>query len=65
MDQIVVDCGSGSGVAVGDEVVLIGRQGDDELTATEWAGILGTISYEVLCAIGARIPRIPVEGAVG
>ena len=44
-------------VEVGDEVVLIGRQGDDEITATEWAERLGTIAYEIVCGIGARVPR--------
>ena len=60
MDQIVVDCGpAGSArVAVGDEVVLIGRQGNQEITAGEWADRLGTISYEVLCDIGPRVPRL-------
>ena len=60
MDQIVVDCGpvGMARVAVGDEVVLIGRQGDQEITAGEWADLLGTISYEVVCAIGPRVPRI-------
>ncbi len=63
MDQIVVDCGPGDGpgagppVAAGDEVVLLGRQGDEEVTATEWADLLGTISYEILCDIGPRVPR--------
>jgi alanine racemase len=60
MDQIVVDCGPvrSAPVAVGDEVVLIGRQGTEEITAGEWAELLGTISYEVLCSIGPRVPRI-------
>lgn len=58
MDQIVVDCGPGTDVSVGDEVTLLGRQGDDEITATEWAGLLGTIPYEVLCGIGPRVPRV-------
>ena len=60
MDQIVVDCGpvGAAPVAVGDEVVLIGRQGDEEVTAGEWADLLGTISYEVLCGIGPRVPRL-------
>jgi alanine racemase len=58
MDQIIVDCADTGDVAVGDEVVLLGRQGDQEVTATEWAARLGTISYEVLCAIGPRIPRV-------
>jgi alanine racemase len=62
MDQIVVDCGPGADVALGDEVVLIGRQGDDAITVSEWAGLLGTIGYEVLCGIGPRVPRV-VEGS--
>ena len=56
MDQIVVDVGDMT-VHVGDEVVLIGRQGDEEITADEWAGLLGTIAYEVVCQIGPRLPR--------
>ena len=58
MDQLMVDCGPDADVHVGDEVVLIGRQGDEEITAWEWAEALGTISYEVLCAIGPRVPRV-------
>lgn len=56
MDQILVDVGDLS-VNVGDEVVLIGRQGGDEITATEWAEHLGTIAYEIVCQIGPRLPR--------
>ena len=62
MDQFLVDCGSGSGVKPGDEVVLIGRQGDHEITADHWAALLDTISYEILCAIGPRVPRLYVGG---
>lgn len=62
MDQIVVDCGDDATVRPGDEVVLLGRQGDEEITADEWAELLGTISYEVLCGIGPRVPRIVVNG---
>jgi alanine racemase len=58
MDQLMVDCGPDSGVAVGDEVVLFGRQGNHEVTATEWAQRLGTIAYEVVCGIGPRVPRV-------
>ncbi len=58
MDQIMVDCGDNSQVCIGQEVTLLGRQGDDEITASEWAELLGTISYEVLCGIGPRVPRI-------
>ena len=42
---------------VGDEVVLIGEQGDERITADEWADRLGTISYEIVCGISARVPR--------
>lgn len=65
MDQTVVDCGPDSGVAVGDEVVLIGSQGRETLTATDWAEVLGTISYEVLCGIGQRVPRVLVDHRAG
>jgi alanine racemase len=61
MDQIVVDCGDDTSVRPGDEVVLLGRQGDEEITADEWAGLLDTISYEVLCGIGPRVPRVVVN----
>ena len=57
MDQVLLDCGPDSGVRPGDEVVLIGSQGADEVTAAEWADRLGTISYEILCGIGPRVPR--------
>ncbi len=56
MDQLMVDCGDEL-VAVGDEVVLIGRQGSNEIRAEEWASTLGTIGYEIVCGIGARVPR--------
>ena len=62
MDSIVVDCGPEWDVAVGDEVVLIGSQGDESITAVEWAQHLGTIAHEVFCGIGRRVPRVPVDG---
>ncbi len=62
MDQFMVDCGPRSQVRRGDDVVLLGRQGDCEITADDWAGILGTISYEVLSRIGARVPRVYRQG---
>lgn len=58
MDQLMVDCGPDAAVAVGDEVVLIGEQGGEAITADEWADRLGTISYEVVCGIGPRVPRV-------
>lgn len=58
MDQILVDCGDDRGVLPGDEVVLLGRQGTDEITPWDWAERTGTIAYEVLCGIGPRVPKI-------
>lgn len=58
MDQLMVDAGHIEGVQGGDEVVLIGRQGDDEVAADELARILETIVYEITCMIGVRVPRI-------
>lgn len=57
MDQLMVDVGPGSPVAPGDEAVLLGTQGGEHITPDEWAGRLGSISYEVLCAIGSRVER--------
>ena len=64
MDQIVVDVGDHP-VAVDDEVVLLGAQGDTEITADEWADRLGTINYEIVCAFGPRLPRRYVQGGSG
>lgn len=61
MDQLVVDVGDAP-VEVGDEVVLLGRQGDAELSATEVAEVLDTIGYEVTCAIGDRVVRRHLGG---
>ena len=57
MDQMLVDCGSDSMVTVGDEVVLIGRQGDLSVGADDWADALGTIGYEIVCGISERVHR--------
>lgn len=58
MDMTMVDVTRVPGVRVGDEAVLIGRQGAEEITADEIAALTGTISYEVLCRVGARVPRV-------
>jgi alanine racemase len=57
MDGLMVDCGPDSQVQVGDRVVLLGAQGDERVTPDEWAATLGTIPYEVVCAIGSRVAR--------
>jgi alanine racemase len=64
MDQLMVDCGDDR-VAVGDEVVLIGRQGNKVIGAQEWADRLDTIAYEVVCGIGPRVPRHYVHPTMG
>ncbi|HHS97094.1 MAG TPA: alanine racemase [Chloroflexi bacterium] len=58
MDQTMINVTHIPNVRVGDEVVLIGRQGDDEITAEEVAEWLGTINYEVISEILARVPRV-------
>jgi alanine racemase len=57
MDQLMIDCESDSSVTVGDEVVLIGKQGEHSVTADDWADALGTIGYEIVCGISPRIFR--------
>jgi len=57
MDQTMINVTHIPGVRQGDEVVLIGRQGDQEITVEEVAERLGTINYEVVAAILARVPR--------
>jgi alanine racemase len=56
MDQIVIDVGD-EDIDLGEEVVLLGDQAEERITAEEWARHLGTISYEVVCSIGPRVPR--------
>lgn len=58
MDMTMADVTDLPGVRVGAEAVLIGRQGGEEITADEVAALTGTISYEVLCRVGPRVPRI-------
>ncbi|HEX8753728.1 MAG TPA: alanine racemase [Solirubrobacterales bacterium] len=57
MDNVTVDLGPGSAVQPGEEAVLIGAQGEETILAEEVAARLGTINYEVTCAISARVPR--------
>ncbi len=57
MDQMVVDVTHVPGVAAGDEAVLVGKQGVEEITVEALAGLAGTIPYEILTGIGRRVPR--------
>ena len=58
MDQLMVDIGADD-IEIGDEVVLIGEQGDERIRAEDWAARLDTIGYEVVCGVSARVPRVP------
>ncbi len=58
MDQMMVDVTDVPGVAVGDEAVLIGRQGNEQITADELANKANTISYEILLSFNERVPRV-------
>jgi alanine racemase len=59
MDNITIDLGPETDVESGDEAVLIGRQGEEEIRIEELAARLETINYEVTCAISPRVPRVP------
>lgn len=61
MDQITVRMPEGAQGRPGDEVVLIGRQGQAEVSAEALASAWGTINYEVTCGISARVPRLYLE----
>ena len=58
MDQMMVDITDIHGVSVGDEAILIGRDGNEEITAEDLASWAGTISYEILLSTGSRVDRI-------
>lgn len=60
MDMTLIDVGD-SKIRIGDEVVLIGRQGKYSITADDIAKIADTISYEIICGIGKRVPRIYIR----
>lgn len=61
MDQIIIDLNSIASANVGDEVVLIGKQGSQQILAEELSDIASTISYEIVCLISKRVPRIFVD----
>lgn len=58
MDQIMCDVTAIPDVRIGDEVVLLGEQGNERITADEMAGWADTISYEILLSISERVPRV-------
>lgn len=58
MDLMVIDVSDLPEAAVGDEVVLMGRQGDEEISATDLAELAGTINWEIVTRIGSRVRRV-------
>jgi alanine racemase len=61
MDWTLVDVTDLPEVHVGDQVTLLGRDGDAIITAEEWADKVGSITYEVFCQISKRVPRAAVN----
>lgn len=58
MDQLMLDVTGIPGVKAGDTVTVIGKDGDESVTADELAGLAGTINYEIVCDIAKRVPRV-------
>jgi alanine racemase len=61
MDLTMVDVTNIEGVEIGDEVALLGRQGEEHISAEEMGRVRETFPYEVLCGVGARVKRVGVE----
>jgi alanine racemase len=61
MDWTLIDVSHIPDVAVGDQVTLLGRDNGNVISAEEWAGKVGSISYEVFCQVSKRVPRIYTE----
>ena len=63
MDQLMIDVGAGTDLRVGDVVTLLGRDGPERVRAEDWAERLGTIGYEIVCGLSARVARHHVRTA--
>jgi alanine racemase len=61
MDQLMLDVSSIPALEVGEVVTLLGKDGGNEISADDWAGIVGTISWEILCGFKHRLPRVAVS----
>jgi alanine racemase len=61
MDLTIVDVTAIPETALGDEAVILGRQGSEQITAADHARIAETIPYEILCGMGARVQRVLVD----
>ncbi|MBQ5317329.1 MAG: alanine racemase [Oscillospiraceae bacterium] len=62
MDQLMADVTDIPDVHEGSEVTLIGKSGDESITADDLAELCGTIGYEIVCGISKRVPRVIIEG---
>ncbi|MEB3248512.1 MAG: alanine racemase C-terminal domain-containing protein, partial [Merismopediaceae bacterium] len=60
MDQMMIDVSAFPDLQVGEVVTLIGQDGQEVISADDWANTLGTISWEILCGFKHRLPRISV-----
>jgi len=60
MDQLLIDVGDDN-VVLGDDVVLLGAQGNEVISGEEWANLAGTITWEILCGLSARVARVLVD----
>ena len=58
MEQTMIDVGRVKGVKIGDEVVLIGKQGRHEIRVEKLSRLAGTIAYDFICGISNRVPRV-------
>ena len=63
MDRIVLDVSQFPDLQVGEIVTILGRDGEVQITADDWANELGTISWEILCGFKHRLPRVAIEGS--
>lgn len=61
MDQLMLDVSMIPDLQEGEVVTLLGQEGDEQISADDWAKILGTVSWEILCGFKHRLPRVPVS----
>lgn len=64
MDQLMVDVTGISGISIGEEVTVVGKEGEEEITFEELAHKANTIPYELICAICKRVPRVYIKGGI-
>jgi alanine racemase len=58
MDQLMLDVSDIPDLEIGETVTLLGKQGEHQISAEDWANTLGTISWEILCGFKHRLPRV-------